>query len=290
VASGHACLRANHCEGPHMNRSSQPARLNPDSVERLIRVWQTAGDIAARDQVVRSYAPMVKYLATRKVRGLPPHCELDDLVSCGLVALLQAIDKYDASRGTFNTYAWNRVSGAIIDELRRMDWAPRSVRRNARKIAAAREALQRRTGVSPSARQLADELGIPLEELRRHLEAAEGREVISLHASITQQEEGGSVSELGSSLPATPSPSDDPELAALSRERTRVMRNAVTSLSPRERTILFLIYVEELSGAEAGSIVGVTESRVSQILSGIRQKLKRHACRSDAGDLFDLAA
>ena len=101
----------------------------------------------ARDRLVLSYAPMVKYLACRKVRELPAHCELDDLVSCGLLALIAAVDRFDPAKGaTFEQYAWTRVSGAIMDELRRQDWAPRSLRRNGRAIERAREQWQLRTG------------------------------------------------------------------------------------------------------------------------------------------------
>jgi RNA polymerase sigma factor FliA len=274
-----------------MNRPPQPDRPDPDRVDDLIRAWKTHGDKAARDQVVRSYAPMVKYLATRKLRGLPPNCELDDLVSCGLLALVQSIDRYDPARGNFQSYSWNRVSGAILDELRRMDWAPRSVRRNGRVIMEAREKVQRRIGAAPSNKQVAAEMNLPVEEVNRRLEALEGGGVVSLNAAINRQDGSESgLDELGTLLEAAPTSAVDPELAALSGERTRLIREAVSSLSPRERTLLFLIYVEELSGAEAGSIVGVTESRVSQILSGVRDKLKRHIHRSDSADLFDLAA
>lgn len=273
-------------------KNRQPERLDPGAVDELIHAWKTTGDAAARNRVVVSYAPMVKYLATRKVRELPPHCDLDDLVSSGLLALIQAIDRYDPSRGNFQTYSWNRVSGAILDELRRVDWAPRSVRSSDRKINTAREAVQRRTGAMPTNRQVAQEMGMPVEELERRLRAVECSEVVSLHAKTSRQRGSSDAApaELGSVVEADPTSSGDPELAALSRERTRVVRDAIDSLSTREKTILFLTYVEELSGAEVGHAVGVSESRVSQILSGVRQKLSLHVRRSDATELFDLAA
>ena len=106
-------------------------RPSPETAEALWRAWITGGDAAARDRLVLSYAPMVKYLACRKVRELPAHCELDDLVSGGLVALIAAVDRFDPAKGaTFEQYVWTRVSGAIMDELRRQDWAPRSLRRS----------------------------------------------------------------------------------------------------------------------------------------------------------------
>ena len=127
------------------------SRPTAGTAEALWRAWITNKDVAARDRLVLSYAPMVKYLACRKVRELPAHCELDDLVSCGLLALIAAVDRFDPVKGaTFEQYAWTRVSGAIMDELRRQDWAPRSLRRNGRAIERAREQWQLRTGRLPT--------------------------------------------------------------------------------------------------------------------------------------------
>src|SRR5262252_8547074 len=110
-------------------------RLSPAQAEALWRAWSTRKDSQARDQLVLAYSPMVKYLAGKKIRELPAHCELDDLVSCGLIALIEAVDRFDPRKGaSFEQYAWTRVSGAIMDELRRQDWASRSARRLARKI------------------------------------------------------------------------------------------------------------------------------------------------------------
>src|SRR5436305_11366080 len=114
---------------------------------------------------------MVKYLACRKVRELPAHCELDDLVSCGLLALIAAVDGFNPAKGaTFEQYAWTRVSGGIVDELRRQDWAPRSVRRSGRAIERARERWQLRSGRPPTAAELAHELEIDAGELDGQLE------------------------------------------------------------------------------------------------------------------------
>ena len=109
--------------------------------------------VASRDRLVLSYAPMVKYLTCRKVRELPAHCQLDDLVSCGLLALIAAVDRFDAAKGaTFEQYAWTRVSGAIMDELRRQDWAPRSLRRSGRAIERARGSGSRAPAALPATR------------------------------------------------------------------------------------------------------------------------------------------
>ena len=110
--------------------SSNGHRPRPAEAEAMWRAWRERGDVSSRDRLVLAYAPMVRYLASRKVRELPAHFELEDLVSCGLLALVQAVDRFDPVKGaTFEQYAWTRVSGAIVDELRRHDWASRSSRR-----------------------------------------------------------------------------------------------------------------------------------------------------------------
>jgi RNA polymerase sigma factor for flagellar operon FliA len=277
---------------PYVNGlSQQPTRLDGHTVEKLIRAWTKDGDAAARDRVVRSYAPMVKYLVTRKIRGLPSNCQFDDLVSCGMFALMQAIDRFDPSKGVFHTYVWNRVSGEILDELRRMDPAPRSVRRRGIQIASVREMLRRRTGTVPTNGEVADEMGLSVDKVERYLDELDRVKVVSLSEPVRGRDGSEYVlAELGSMLEAVPTSTGDPVMAALSSDRARVMREGIASLSERERMVLFLIYIEGLTGSEAGSLIGVSESRVSQILSGIRQKLRSHLHRSDAGDLLDLAA
>src|SRR5881409_4076347 len=135
------------------------SRLNPSEAEALWRSWVTHRDDRARDRLVLSYAPMVQYLAAKKVRELPAHCELDDLVSCGLIALIEAVERFDPRKGaSFEQYAWTRVAGAIVDELRRQDWASRSVRRTGRTIERARDGFYAREGTMPNAEELAKSL------------------------------------------------------------------------------------------------------------------------------------
>jgi RNA polymerase sigma factor for flagellar operon FliA len=250
-------------------------RPTASSAEALWRAWVERGDVAARDRLVLSYAPMVKYLACRKVRELPAHCELDDLVSCGLLALIAAVDRFDPAKGaTFEQYAWTRVSGAIMDELRRQDWAPRSLRRSGRAIERARDEWQARTGRLPSDGELATELEIGVGDLRGHLEGLARADLLSLNTPARGTEESMPV-EVGDTLEAPPG-EHDPELAALANERAQVLRDAIASLTDREQTILVLLYVKHMQGAEIGRLLGVSESRVSQILSSIRRTLKEH--------------
>jgi RNA polymerase sigma factor for flagellar operon FliA len=175
------------------------------------------------------------------------------------VALIEAVDRFEPLKGaTFEQYAWTRVSGAIMDDLRRQDWASRSVRRIARQVERARDDFYVKTGRFPNDEELAEKLEIPLDELRTHYEELDRAEA--------------------------PMGEHEPERATLASERSAIMREAISHLSEREQTILRLVHVEELQGAEIGARLGVSESRVSQILASARQKLRQHV------QSYDLAA
>ena len=262
-------------------------RLSPSEAEGLWRAWSDRHDSSARDRLIVSYSPMVKYLAARKVRELPSHCELDDLVSCGLVALVEAVDRFDPKRGaTFEQYAWTRVSGAIMDELRRQDWASRSSRRLGRKIERTRDQWYALHGTYPTEHELASKLELPLDELRLRLEELSRSDVVSLNAPARGTEEALPL-EIGDTIMA-PGGEHEPERATLSTERSSLLRDAIAALSEREQKILALVHVHELQGAEIGRMLGVSESRISQILAGIRRKL--HDAVDSYDSMTDLAA
>ncbi|MEZ5101927.1 MAG: FliA/WhiG family RNA polymerase sigma factor [Thermoleophilia bacterium] len=255
-------------------------RPTAEQAEGLWRRWVEVRDVKARDRLVLSYSPMVKYLASRKIRELPAHCELEDLISCGLLALIAAVDRFDPKKGaTFEQYAWTRVSGAIMDELRRQDWASRSVRRTGREIERARDAWLSKNGRAPSESELAGELSMTVVELRDRLEEIDRADLLSLNAPARGTDDALSV-EVGDTLEA-PIGTYDPELSTLAGERAEAVRAAIASLSEREQTILTLLHVHHMQGAEIGRHLGVSESRVSQILASIRRKLK------DAIDDYD---
>jgi RNA polymerase sigma factor for flagellar operon FliA len=247
-------------------------RLSPAEAEALWRAWKTSNDVKARDKLVMSYAPMVRYLASRKARAIPSHYDLDDLVSCGLMALVSAVDRFDPAKGaTFEQFAWTRVGGAIVDELRRLDWAPRSVRRLERETVAAREKFQLREGRAPSEKELATAIGIPLDELRTRLAELDRADVVSLSARVRTGETGPT--EIGETIEA-PEGDESPEGLLLGRERGEILRRAIATLPEREREVLTLVHVHRVSGAEIGRRFGVSESRVSQILASARDRLK----------------
>jgi RNA polymerase sigma factor FliA len=258
-------------------------RLNSSEAEALWRNWKTRGDSRSRDRLVLAYAPMVRYIASRKIRELPAHCDIDDLASAGLVALVEAVDRFDPAKGAnFEQYAWTRVAGALVDELRKQDWASRSVRREGRRIERARDAFVARHGITPTELELAAELATTVDGLRATLEDINRSDVGSLNAPARSAEDAAPV-EIGETIQAELG-DHDPESTLLGNDRSAAVRAAIERLSERERQILALVHIQELPGAEIGRLLDVSESRVSQILSGIRIKLKRQL------DAYDAAA
>lgn len=249
-------------------------RLSPSEAEALWRRWRDGRDVRSRDRLVLAYAPMVRYIAGRKARELPAHCDLDDLASSGLVALLEAVDRFDPAKGaTFEQYAWTRVAGAVVDELRRQDWASRSVRSFGRRVERARDEWIARNGSTPTEPDIAGALQMDVSELRAGLEEIDRADLVSLNAVARAGADDSALLEVGDAIVAQDG-AGEPERSALASERTALFRDAIAGLSERERKVLALVHVHELQGAEIGRILGVSESRVSQILSGIRRKLK----------------
>jgi RNA polymerase sigma factor FliA len=256
----------------NLQSGSSGRRLTPSEAETLWRAWHTKGDTEARNQLILSYAPMVHYLASRKARSIPAHCEVDDLVSCGLMGLVAAVDRFDPTRGaTFEQFAWTRVNGAIVDELRRLDWAPRSVRRNERETERARDRFQAKQGRPPSEGELAETIGVSVDELRERLSELERAAVMSLSQKVSGNE--SSVAEIGDTVEA-PELDTNPELALLAAERAETLRAAIKSLPERELQVLASVHVHQIPGAEIGRLLGVSESRVSQILASARKRLQ----------------
>jgi RNA polymerase sigma factor for flagellar operon FliA len=237
----------------------------------LWRAWRDQRDVGARDRLILSFAPLVKFLAYRKARQLPSHCDIDDLISSGLVALTTAIEQWDPAKGAnLDTYLSLRLTGAMVDELRRLDWASRSVRRWERSIGQARLQWQWRHGRSPTLDELAGEIDVSPNELGARLVAVAKAEVLSTNVVVAESD--NETIELGDTLVALPD-DHDPEASLLAGERIAVVRHAVESLPPRERYLLHLMYVEQLTGVEISRVLGVSESRISQLIRGIRRRL-----------------
>jgi RNA polymerase sigma factor for flagellar operon FliA len=211
------------------------------------------------DEQISQYTPLVKRIAYHLMSRLPPSVQQDDLIQAGMIGLLEALRNYDASQGaSFHTYARIRIRGAMLDEIRKNDWAPRSVHRKARMVADVVRDIENRTGRDARDQEIAKELGVSLEEYHRLLQEASGHRVFS-YEELDVESQG--VSESVSSRPVGP-------LEGLqSEDFKRSLADAIAGLPERECLVMTLYYDEELNLREIGAIIGVSESRVCQIHS-----------------------
>ena len=264
------------------------SRARTDELQRLWKRYRSRpGDRALRDRLILSLAPMVKFIVYRKVRNVPSHVEIEDYLSVGLEALIASLDRYDPTKGaTLEQFVWTRVHGSVLDELRRQDWAPRSVRRWERDI---EKAVQDFTGVygrRPTQPELADMLGCTLEELRAHRDDIARSDITSLNAVVMSEDE--TEVERMDTLESSDE-RGDPEAMALRTDAKDRFRAAFATLPQREREIAVLLYVKHLTMAEIGDVLGVSESRICQIHGRTKKKL-RAALQDEDAALFHLVA
>ena len=221
------------------------------------------GDVEARERLILHYAPLVKYVASRVATGLPASVEQADLVSYGMFGLIDALEKFEPARGNkFETYAIPRIKGAIIDELRAMDWVPRSVRFKAREIEKAQADLEAMLKRAPSEREVAERLGVSLSELHDVISQISFVSVLALDELLAVGSDRG---EHVSLMDTLADKSTDPTTGLEGQETRGLLAAAINSLSEREKIVVTLYYFEGLTLAEIGDILGVTESRVCQI-------------------------
>ncbi len=225
-----------------------------------------------RDELIEEYAPLVKYIAERLSARLPSSIELDDLINTGVLGLIDAIDKFVADRGVkFKTYAEFRVRGAMLDFLRRQDWAPRSMRRKERELSQVFRGLEQQFKRPATHEEVAGAMGIQMEEFNNLLYKARGLSLLSLNRPRAEEGED-EVKELGEFIP------DEPEnnpYEQLKRQEVRdLLAQQIDGLPEKERMVVSLYYYNELTMKEAGRILGVTESRVSQLHSSAILRLK----------------
>jgi len=215
------------------------------------------------DQLLLEQLPQVKYIARRIHERLPQHVPFDDLLHAGIVGLIDAMHKFDPTKNVrFASYAKFRIRGAILDSLRDMDWSPRDLRRKARRLEEAMQKLQTNLGRSVTAPELAQAMDMTLNEFQHLLNELRGLEVGSLQIESL---EDGRETNLGENLPGPPD--QDPLTLYLQSERKQMLARAITFLPEREQQVLALYYQEELTMKEVGAVLGVGESRVSQIHS-----------------------
>ena len=242
-------------------------------MQALWREYRANGNPAIRDRLIVTYAPLVKYVAGRLGSGLPAHVDDEDLVSYGLLGLIGAIERYDPERDVkFETYAIARIRGAIIDELRALDWVPRSVRSRARDIERAIAELEAKLARVPTDEEIAGKLGLTTEELDESLSEIGRSSIAALDELWTISGSSGDQVALIDTIEDPEAP--DPQGSLSQTELREAIADSIARLPEREKLVVTLYYYEELTLREIGEVLGVTESRVSQLHTKAILRLK----------------
>jgi RNA polymerase sigma factor for flagellar operon FliA len=231
--------------------------------EELWRLYKKDRNPDIRDKFVRQYAPLVKYVAGKVAIGMPHNVEFDDLVGFGVFGLFDAIEKFDPEKHVkFKTYAVTRIRGAIFDELRSIDWVPRSVRQKAREVEDAVRRLETSLGRSATDREIAKEMGMGLGDFQKLMLKISGTSILSLNDVWYTGEDNDKVSIVES----IESPQSlNPDTIVEKEEIKRVIIEAINELPDKEKKVLVLYYYEDLTLKEIGKVLEVTESRISQL-------------------------
>lgn len=235
-------------------------------------MYRADGKLQSNEQYVEQYAPLVKRIAHHLAAKLPPSVQVDDLIQAGLIGLLDAISHYDAMQGAqFETYASQRIRGAMLDELREADWAPRSARKSMRVIEAAVSKLEQQLGRPPGEQELARELQVPLEAYQQMLLEARGHQLVHYEDFQSEGEDDFFERHAADQRPDPLGQIEDGGFRA-------ALVGAIKLLPEREKLMMSLYYEEELNLKEIGAVLGVTESRVSQLhsqaVARLRSRLK----------------
>ncbi len=243
-----------------------------EELRMLWRRFKTRSDAMARDRLILTYAPLVKYVAGRMSSALPSHVEEKDLISYGLLGLIGAVERFDPGRQVkFETYAVARIKGAIIDELRSLDWVPRSVRARARQIERTSAELEHKLQRAPTDEELASALGMGMDEFQAAITQISNSSIVAL-------DEMWNVNSGGEPLSLIDTISDnrasDPAQQLDITELRDMLADAIARLPEREKIVIALYYYDHLTLREIGEVLGVTESRVSQLHTKAILRLK----------------
>lgn len=213
-----------------------------------------------REQIIKDYVPLVKFVAHRIASRLPSHVELDDLINSGILGLMDAIEKFEPTRNIkFKTYAELRIKGAILDGLRDLDWVPRSLRRKKKDIETAYRLIEQQKGRAATDEEVARHLGIPLDELHKNLDELKG---VTLGTFVEAGEDG----EGESLISFVPDPdAEDPHQVFQTAEIKDILQSAIEGRPKKEKFVVQLYYFDELTMKEIGILLNITESRVSQL-------------------------
>ena len=235
--------------------------------------YKADGDQQARERLVLAYSPLVKYVAGRVSSGLPAHVEEADLISYGLLGLISAIERFDPEREIrFETFAVTRIKGSIIDELRSLDWVPRSVRAKAREIEQANAKLENKLQRAPTDAEMAAALGVTQDEFQESLVKIANSSVVALDELWTVSDSSGDQVSLLDTIP-DPGAADPVRELDISDMKDS-LADAIARLPEREKLVIALYYYENLTLREIGEVLGVTESRVSQLHTKAVLRLK----------------
>ena len=243
--------------------------------KEIWRRYRDTGDQTIRDAIVKQYAPLVKYVAGKVSVGMPQNVDFDDLVGFGAFGLFDAIEKFDPDKHVkFKTYAVTRIRGAIFDELRSIDWVPRSVRQKTREIDETVQHLESRLGRSATDEEVAGEMGMSLEQYNQMMLKVSGTSMLSLNDVCYTAEDNDTIS----IVEVIESPNSlRPDAIAEKGEMRRVIVEAINEMPEKEKKVLVLYYYEDLTLKEIGKVLDVTESRISQLhtkaISRLRSKL-----------------
>ena len=233
---------------------------------------QTFPSSSERDELILEHLPQIKYIAQRISAKLPAHVELNDLVSAGIIGLLDAIEKFDPNRGVkFKTYAELRIKGAILDSLRNLDWAPRSLRKKSKDLERTHRELEQRLGRPATDKEVCDEMNISLEEFYELVDQIKGLNLGSFH-ELSNQDDDRNAEPLVKYIPD--SPHMDPFFVFHKSEIQGILSGAIDTLPKKERLVVSLYYYDELTMKEIGKVLAVNESRVSQLHTKAMLKLR----------------
>ncbi|MCE5192035.1 MAG: RNA polymerase sigma factor WhiG [Actinomycetia bacterium] len=243
------------------------------------QAYKVTGDLIAREKLILNYSPLVKYVAGRLSSNLPQNVDTSDLISYGVFGLIDAIEKFNPERGIkFETYAIARIKGAIIDELRAMDWVPRSVRARAREIESAYVTLENQLKRVPTDAEVATHMGIATRELHNIFTKLSYTSVVSFEELWSGGDHDGKNSPVATIKDET---AEDPVQVFESAEVKEILAKAIERLPEREKVVIALYYYEGLTLKEIGAVLGVTESRVSQLHTKavLRLRARLHAAQ-----------
>lgn len=235
-------------------------------------MYNSTGTLGKPD-LVREYAPLVKRIAHHMMSKLPASVQIDDIIQAGMMGLIDAGNRFEWEQGVqFVTYATQRIRGAMLDELRRNDWLPRGVRRSQRKIETALHVLEQKLGRAPKEREVAAEMGVPLDEYHLLLQEARGCQLLYIEDFNGEERDGGF-------LERSVAEAEKDPLAALHDDRFReALITAIEKLPERERMLMSLYYEQDMNFREIAAVLGVTESRICQLhtqaVSRLRAKMK----------------